>query len=74
VALLERAARQGHAHAMPWLGNMHHKRKEYGQATEWFMRGAKAGLPDSMIGPGRCCSPSYPTDFVTSFIDFNGIL
>ena len=54
MALLEKAAVQGHAYAMLWLGNAHHVWKEYEQAVIWFTRGAEAGLPKSMFNLGRC--------------------
>jgi len=48
-ALLEKAAGQGHAYAMDALGSIHRVRKEHGQAVEWYMKGAEAGLPLSMF-------------------------
>ena len=38
MALLEKAAGQGHAHAMFWLGQTHYKRNEHEQATEWYTK------------------------------------
>jgi len=49
MALLEKAAGQGHANAMFELGRMHHARKEHVQAVEWFTKGADAGLPTAMF-------------------------
>jgi TPR repeat protein len=48
VALLEKAAGQGHAYAMLCLGFDHHGREEYEQAVGWFTKGAEAGLPKAM--------------------------
>ena len=31
------------------LGSVHRVRKEHGQAVEWYMKGAEAGLPISMF-------------------------
>ena len=45
VALMEKAAGQGHAHAMEALGSIHAVRKEYERALEWFTKGAEAGYP-----------------------------
>jgi hypothetical protein len=49
MALLEKAAGQGHAYAMRELGALHRERKEYEQALKWFTKGAEAGLPLSMF-------------------------
>jgi TPR repeat protein len=38
VALLEKAARQGHAYAMNALGDMHHVRKQHEQAVQWITK------------------------------------
>jgi hypothetical protein len=67
MALLEKAARQGHAYAMCELGGIHHERKEYEQAVGWFTKGAEAGLPRAMhnlatlldMGDG-VAAPDYP--------------
>jgi len=47
MALLEKAAGQGHAHAM--LGSIHNVRKEFEQVVEWQTMGAEAGLPRAMF-------------------------
>ena len=49
MALLEKAAGQGHAYAMNTLGNIHHVRKEHEQAVAWFTEAAEAGLPEAMF-------------------------
>jgi TPR repeat protein len=49
-ALLEKAAEQGHAHAMLVLGEWHTERKEHEQALEWF---TKAGAPTRPLCGGR---------------------
>jgi hypothetical protein len=49
VALLEKAAGQGHAHAMSVLGSIHHVWKEYEQAVAWTTKAAEAGLPEAMF-------------------------
>ena len=54
TALLEKAAGQGHAYAMEWLGIVHHERQEYEEAMGWFTKGAEAGLPKAMFGLARC--------------------
>jgi len=54
TALLEKAAGQGHAYAMEWLGIVHHERQEYEEAMGWFTKGAEAGLPKAMFNLGRC--------------------
>jgi hypothetical protein len=33
MELLEKAAKQGHAYAMQWLGNVHDAREDYEQAV-----------------------------------------
>jgi len=48
MALLEKAAGQGHAYAMAKLGHIHRVREEYEQTAEWFTKGAEAGLPEAM--------------------------
>ena len=45
IALLEKAAGQGHAYAMNMLGGIHCVRKEQERALEWHIQGAEAGLP-----------------------------
>jgi TPR repeat protein len=49
MALLEKAAGQGHAYAMFELAAIFHARKEYGPAAEWWTQGAEAGLPKAMF-------------------------
>jgi len=67
MALMEKAAGQGHAYAMNELGNIHHARKEHEQSVEWFTKGADAGLPGAMFRLGFCldsgeglAAPDYP--------------
>jgi len=67
VALLEKAAGQGHVYAMHWLADTHRAREEYEQAVEWFTKGAEAGLPKAMFALGCCLhtgegvsAPVYP--------------
>jgi TPR repeat protein len=52
MALLEKAAGQGHAYAMHELGSIHRRRKEYDQALGWYTKGAEAGLPQAMFNLG----------------------
>jgi hypothetical protein len=52
MALLEKAAGQGHAHAMDVLGSIHFNRNEQVLAVEWFTKGAEAGLPFAMHNLG----------------------
>ena len=54
MALLEKAAGQGHAHAMHELAIHHYKRCEYEQAVGWFTKGAGAGLPKAVFNLGCC--------------------
>jgi TPR repeat protein len=49
MALLEKAAGQGHAYAMFELGQIHNVRREYEQAVAWYTKGAEAGLPRAMF-------------------------
>ena len=49
MALLEKAAGQGHAYAMHILQSIHHIRKEYAQAVKWATKAAEAGLPKAMF-------------------------
>ena len=67
TALLEKAAGQGHAYAMQWLGKIHRERKELEQAVQWFTKGAEAGLPDAQFNLGcrlekakGVAAPDYP--------------
>jgi TPR repeat protein len=67
MALLEKAAGQGHAYAMSTMGCIHNVRKEHEQAVEWFTKGAEAGLPQAMFNLGRVLdttegmgAPDYP--------------
>ena len=48
MALLEKAAGQGHAHAMYALAAFYDARKEHILAVEWFTKSAEAGLPKAM--------------------------
>ena len=52
MALLKKAAGQGHAYAMHALGSFHHERNEHEQAVGWFTKGAEAGLPNAMFDLG----------------------
>jgi TPR repeat protein len=54
MALLERAAGQGHTYAVEALAHIHRERKEHEQAVEWFTKGAEAGLPRAMYQLGYC--------------------
>ena len=45
MALLEKAAGQGHVYAMEALRGIHDERKEYEEAVKWATKGAEAGLP-----------------------------
>jgi len=38
MALIEKAAGQGHAYAMVALGEIHHEREEYEHAGEWYTK------------------------------------
>jgi len=67
MALLEKAAGQGHVYAMEMLGSIHDVRKEYEQAVQWFTEGAEAGLPGAMYNLGALldqgqgvAAPDYP--------------
>jgi TPR repeat protein len=52
MALLEKAAGQGHAYAMHWLATVYCAREECEQAVDWFTMGAEAGLPQAMFSLG----------------------
>jgi hypothetical protein len=54
MALLEKAAGQGHAYAMYQLGCIHRVREELEQCVAWLTKGAEAGLPKAMFGRGGC--------------------
>ena len=54
MALLEKAAGQGHAYAMYALGSLHDSRKEYEQGVLWYSKGAEAWLPKAMFAVGVC--------------------
>ena len=67
MALLEKAAGQGHAYAKNWLGMLYHGWKEHEHAVEWFTKGAEAGLPTAMFNAGTSldegrgvAAPDYP--------------
>jgi len=67
MALLEKAAGQGHAYAMYALGCIHAERKEHERAVEWYEKGAEAGLPNAMYNLGVAldtgegvAAPDYP--------------
>ena len=54
MALLEKAAGQGHVHAMSVLGGIHRVWKEHEQAVAWSTKAAEAGLPEAMFFLGGC--------------------
>jgi TPR repeat protein len=67
VALLEKAAAQGHAYAAFSLGRVHAGRNEHEQAVQWYTKAAEAGLPKAMFLLGVCldtgegvAAPDYP--------------
>ena len=68
MALLEKAAGQGHAYAMNVLGGIHRVRNEHEQAVAWYSKGAEAGSPDAkfslgcFLDEGRrgVLAPDYP--------------
>ena len=52
MALLEKAAGQGHAYAMFSLGEMYIMREEHEHAVKWLTKAAEAGLPNAMYNLG----------------------
>jgi TPR repeat protein len=67
MALLEKAAGQGHAYAMYELADIHDERGEHEQAVAWFTKSAEAGLPKALFNLGVCldtgdgvAAPDYP--------------
>jgi len=54
MALVEKAAGQGHVHAMDMLGQIHTVRKQHERAAEWYAKGAEAGLPNTMYNLAVC--------------------
>jgi len=67
MALLEKAAEQGHVYAMYNLGAIRREMNELEQTVKWFTMGAEAGLPRAMHGLGVCldegvgvAAPDYP--------------
>jgi TPR repeat protein len=67
MALMEKAAEQGHVYAMDALADLHGMWKEHEQAVEWYTKGAAAGLPKAMFGLGIALdmgqgvvAPDYP--------------
>jgi len=67
MALLEKAAGQGHEYAMQVLACFHDARNECERAVQWFTKGAEAGLPQAMCLLGSCldegkgvAAPDYP--------------
>jgi len=67
VALLEKAAGQGHAYAMHTLGCIHGVWKEHERKVQWLTKGAEAGLPAAAYNLGYCleegegvAAPDYP--------------
>ena len=69
MALLEKAARQGHMHAAVALGDFHHARGECAQAVEWFTQCAEAGVPRAMFSLGQALTlvqiSAQPQPFLT---------
>jgi len=53
MALLEKAAGQGHAYAMIVMGSILSARKEYEQTVKWLTKGAEAGCPAAMYSLGE---------------------
>ena len=67
MALMEKAAGQGHAYAMHALERIQYTWKEYEQAVKWATKGAEAGLSRAMYNVGCCldagegvAAPDYP--------------
>jgi len=67
MALMEKAAGQGHAWAMFRLAFIHSQRKEHETAVKWYTMGAEAGLPPAMFNLGvkidqgeGVAAPDYP--------------
>ena len=67
MALLEKAAGQGHAYAMDVLGCVFHRWKEPVRSSAWYSKGAEAGLPMAMFNFGNrlqrgvgMAAPDYP--------------
>ena len=67
MALLEKAAGQGHAYAMFVLGQVHDVMHATEQATEWLTKAAETGLPRAMYTLGcrldsgeGAAAPDYP--------------
>ena len=68
LALVEKAAGQGHVWAMYALGAVHAEKKEHDRALEWFTKAAEAGLPTAMYAVGStlagmepgAAAPDYP--------------
>jgi hypothetical protein len=54
MALIAKAAGQGHAYAMLEMGSIYSVRNEYQQAVLWYTKGAEAGLPRAMYNLGCC--------------------
>jgi len=54
MALMEKAAGQGHAYAMSELACVHKIRNEHERAVEWYTKGAEAGLPVARFNLGVC--------------------
>ena len=63
MALLEKAAGQGHAYAMFTLGAVHFLWNEHEEAVRWYTKSAEAGLPKAMFNLGRVVQvePMKPT-------------
>ena len=67
MALLKKAAGQGHVYAMLELGVFYDQSMEHEQAVKWYTKGAEAGLPKAMLllgcsldeGEG-VAAPDYP--------------
>ena len=52
MALMEKAAAQGHAYAMRTLAGNYASRNEHERAKGWATKGAETGCPDMMAGRG----------------------
>jgi TPR repeat protein len=55
MALMEKAAGQGHAWAMHELARRYGTMNEDEQGLAWITKAAEAGLPGSMFSLGRAC-------------------
>jgi TPR repeat protein len=74
MALLEKAAGQGHAYAMHALGELHAETKEHEQAVGWFTMGAEVGLPHALYDLGRGLHSSTFRLNISAFCGIGGAL